>query len=89
LFINLERVRAKELLGFRGQVIIEIEAFEKAFTHVFGQLRFFVGSMNEVNGPLGGVENDAAIVASFQVLFKFLAQLRAQVAIDVGRQRSQ
>ena len=43
------------LFGFLSQVIIQIEAFEEAFAHIFGQVRFFDGSVHEINGPLGGV----------------------------------
>jgi hypothetical protein len=78
-----------KLFGIWGQVIVQVEAFEKAFTHILGQILFFEGNMDEIDRPPGGVQNDAAVIASCKVLFKFPAKFRAEVAVDIGGQRSE
>ena len=37
------------------QVVVQIEAFEKAFTHIIGNSLFFRCDMHKINRPLCGV----------------------------------
>jgi hypothetical protein len=68
--------------------MVEVEAFEEAFAHIFGQVGFFEGSLHEVNRPFGGVQNDSAVVALGKMFFEFLAELGIEIAVNVCRKRS-
>jgi hypothetical protein len=65
------------------QVIVQIEAFEEAFAHVFGDIQFFEGSMHKVDRPPGGVQDNTAIITTGEVLFKFLAKFRVEFTINI------
>jgi hypothetical protein len=80
-----KKPKVGSLFGLRGQEVIEVEAFEETFAYFIGQLRFFERSMHEVDRPPCGVENDATIVTSCKMLFKFLAEFRAEVSINIRR----
>jgi len=75
----------RKSLGFWIQVCVQIEAFEEAFANVFGQVRFFKWRMHEINRPLGGVQNDGAVITACKVFLKFQAKFGAEIAVDVGR----
>jgi hypothetical protein len=75
--------------GCRLQVIVQAQPFEQALTHIFRQVGFFDRGMDQLDGPLGGVQYDTAVIAAFEMLLKLLAKTRGKVAIDIGRQGSQ
>jgi hypothetical protein len=45
--------------------------------------------MDQLNGSLGGVQDDTAVIAAFEMLLKLLAKTRSKVAINIGGQGSQ
>ncbi len=71
--------------GFRLEIVVKIKAFEEAFAHILGQVRFFDWGMHEIDGPPGGVQHNAAIITAGKMFFEFLAELGAKIAIDIGR----
>lgn len=84
-----EKESGRKLFGSLSQVSVQVEAFEEAFAHVVRQVGFFVGSLHEVNRPLCGVQNDAAVVASREMPFEFLAKFGTEFAVNVGGERPQ
>ncbi|HEY4492127.1 MAG TPA: hypothetical protein VI958_08995 [Acidobacteriota bacterium] len=71
------------------QVIVKIEALEEAFTHISRQVRLFDGGMYKINCPPGGVQYDAAVITSSQMLFDLLAKFRIEFTVNILGQRSQ
>ncbi len=70
---------------FGTNIIVEIEALEEAFAHVVRNADRFRRRLNEINRPLGGVQNDAAILTSGKMLFDFAAKLRTQLTVNIFR----
>jgi len=66
-----------------NQVIVQIEALEETGAHVVGQVRSFGGRVDEIDGPLGGVQHDTAIVTSREMLFDLLAEFGSKLTVDV------
>jgi hypothetical protein len=69
-------------LGLR-QIVIQIEALEKPRSHIVRDFLLIDGHLHEVNGAFGGVQHDAAIVATREVLFDFLTQFGGQFSVNV------
>jgi hypothetical protein len=70
------------LLGL-WQVVIQIEALEKPLPHIVRDFLLRDGHLHEVNGAFGGVQHDAAIVTTREVLFDLLAQFGRQFSVNV------
>jgi hypothetical protein len=70
------------------QKIVQVQPFEQAFTHIGREILFFNRRMDQLNRPLGCVQDYSTVIALLEMLFQFLTQGGSQVSINIGRQGS-
>ena len=78
------------LMGSIGAItgLTSVEALEQALAHIVRQRRVLDRGLHEIDRPLGGVQDDAAIITACQMLFEFQTQFGTKIAINVRRQRT-